>query len=81
MGHVASSQNATGITLPELAGSVSTSVLVNDGGGELRVLSSPVSLHPYKAKEENGHKPSGHRRSSTRSAWFESWWSSRHHSC
>lgn len=32
--HFPSSPNATGITFPELAGSVSESVLLNDGGGE-----------------------------------------------
>lgn len=32
--HFPSSANARGITFPELAGSVSESVLLNDGGGE-----------------------------------------------
>lgn len=32
--HFPSSANASGITFPELAGSVSESVLLNDGGGE-----------------------------------------------
>lgn len=36
MVHFPSSPNATGITFPELAGSVSASVLLNDGGGEIR---------------------------------------------